>query len=421
MAAGEGSRMTDLTSKCPKALLPVGNMPMIWYPVNMLERAGFEEAIVIVLQSTLNEIQKTLVDIHGVKMKLIFEPIPDNDLGTADSLRNLKGKIKTDVLVISCDLITDLSLHHIANVHRTYNASVTMLLSTVPQQYLDIAPPGVKSRKRSEKDFIGFDERGDRVLFMASEADLEDTVTFRKSVLKRHPFINIKSGLTDCHLYLIKKWVIDYLSTSQSISSIKSELIPYLVKKQFSKPKQEMPNTNQSVISEDTKPDIFSFSSEDPLTKDVQEMSTWIDHQGDMEDLYHDNKIRCYAYIPKILPNIAPKLEITNIHPAATVKNKSQVGSECLVAEGTTLGEKSSVKRAIVGKHCKIGDKCKIANSVIMDYVNILDGCSVTGSIVGSNVHIHEKCEIKDCIVGAGQSLNAMGQFTNEAIVDISW
>lgn len=441
MAAGQGSRMTDLTSKCPKALLPVGNMPMIWYTVNMLERAGFEEAIVIVLQSTLNEIQKTLVDVHGVKMKLHFEGIPDNDLGTADSLKLLKGKVKTDILVISCDLITDLSLHHIANIHRTYDASVTMLLSTVPQQYLDIAPPGVKTRKRSDKDFIGFDEKGDRVLFMASEADLEDTVTFRKSVLKRHPFINIKSGLTDCHLYLMKKWVIDYLATSKSISSIRSELIPYLVKKQFSKPKQEVPNTNQSVISEDTKPDIFSFSSEDALTQRVRDMSTWIDHQGDMEDCYHDNKIRCYAYvqdggfcvrtntisaysesnkqIPRVLPSIAPSLEVVNIHPTATVKSKSQVGGESLVAEGTQFGEKSSVKRSIVGKHCKIGDKCKIANTVIMDYVNILDGCTVTNSIIGSNVHIQEKCEIKDCIVGDGQSLNAMGQYINETIVDI--
>ena len=42
MAGGEGSRMTDLTCKCPKALLPVANMPMVWYPVNMLEKAGFE-------------------------------------------------------------------------------------------------------------------------------------------------------------------------------------------------------------------------------------------------------------------------------------------------------------------------------------------------------------------------------------------
>jgi hypothetical protein len=34
------------------------------------------------------------VDIHGVKMKLHFEGIPDNDLGTADSLKLLKGKVK---------------------------------------------------------------------------------------------------------------------------------------------------------------------------------------------------------------------------------------------------------------------------------------------------------------------------------------
>ena len=34
--------MTDLTSSTPKALLPIANKPMIWYPVKMLENAGFE-------------------------------------------------------------------------------------------------------------------------------------------------------------------------------------------------------------------------------------------------------------------------------------------------------------------------------------------------------------------------------------------
>ena len=42
MAAGRGSRMSELTSCIAKPLLPVGNKPMIWYPVNMLEKAGFE-------------------------------------------------------------------------------------------------------------------------------------------------------------------------------------------------------------------------------------------------------------------------------------------------------------------------------------------------------------------------------------------
>lgn len=34
--------MTDLTSSIPKPLLPVGNRPLLWYPLNLLERAGFE-------------------------------------------------------------------------------------------------------------------------------------------------------------------------------------------------------------------------------------------------------------------------------------------------------------------------------------------------------------------------------------------
>lgn len=42
MAAGGGSRMTDLTASIPKPLLPVGNRPLLWYPLNLLERAGFE-------------------------------------------------------------------------------------------------------------------------------------------------------------------------------------------------------------------------------------------------------------------------------------------------------------------------------------------------------------------------------------------
>ena len=45
LAAGRGSRLTDLTARTPKALLPVANKPMVWYPVKTLENAGFEGII----------------------------------------------------------------------------------------------------------------------------------------------------------------------------------------------------------------------------------------------------------------------------------------------------------------------------------------------------------------------------------------
>ena len=47
MAAGQGSRMRDLTSKCPKALLPIGNMPMMFYPIKMLKDAGFDGMVTV--------------------------------------------------------------------------------------------------------------------------------------------------------------------------------------------------------------------------------------------------------------------------------------------------------------------------------------------------------------------------------------
>jgi translation initiation factor eIF-2B subunit gamma len=42
MAGGRGSRMTELTSGRPKCLLPIGNKPMVWYPLQLLERTGIK-------------------------------------------------------------------------------------------------------------------------------------------------------------------------------------------------------------------------------------------------------------------------------------------------------------------------------------------------------------------------------------------
>ena len=42
LAGGRGTRMTEITSSKAKCLLPIGNYPMIWYPLNMLKRIGFQ-------------------------------------------------------------------------------------------------------------------------------------------------------------------------------------------------------------------------------------------------------------------------------------------------------------------------------------------------------------------------------------------
>ena len=36
-----------------------------------------------------------------------------------------------------------------------------------------------------EKDFFGFDEKGERILYLTSEADVEESVEIKKSLLRK--------------------------------------------------------------------------------------------------------------------------------------------------------------------------------------------------------------------------------------------
>ena len=48
----------------------------------------------------------------------------------------------------------------------------------------------------------------------------------------RVPHFVIHSKLLDAHVYIIRRWVLDYLGDQKSISSLKGELIPHLVRRQ---------------------------------------------------------------------------------------------------------------------------------------------------------------------------------------------
>ncbi|KAK2167383.1 hypothetical protein LSH36_28g01002 [Paralvinella palmiformis] len=412
LAAGSGSRIRALTEDTPKALLPIANMPMIWYPLQLLEKAKFTEALVVTRELEQTKIQNTLEEIHCT-IKLDYATIPDDgDSGTADTLRYIKDKIQSDVLLISCDLITDASLHLVIDLHRTYDSTLTMLFAPMPQPTINTIPGG-NHNKNIEKDIVGFDENGNRILFMASEADFEESITFRKSVLKRHPFMEMRSDLLDAHLYIIKKSVIDYLEEKPSISAIKGELIPDLVDKQFSKAK------NQEAE--------LSKSEEDSYTKLAREYSSWNDHCGDLEDSYHGNS--CYGYImdggfcirantmwdyceanrqvPGKLSELSANNEIPQMGPDVQIPFTAKVAPDCVIGKGTDVADKVVAKRSVIGMNCKLSENVKVIDSIIMNDVNIEGGANLNDCIVLPMVKIGTKCELKDCIIGTGYEVKS--------------
>ncbi|XP_061550105.1 translation initiation factor eIF-2B subunit gamma [Phycodurus eques] len=440
MAAGGGSRMTDLTYNTPKAMLPVGNRPLIWYPLNLLERVGFDEVIVI----TTKEVQKMMsTDLKlkmDVKMKLDFVCIlEDEDLGTADALRHIQPKIKTDILVLSCDVITDVALHEVVDLFRAHDATLAMLMSKAHEFTETIPGQKGKTKTAEQRDFVGVDQSGKRILFMANEVDLEDGLSIRKSILTKHPRMFIKTGLVDAHLYCMKKAVVEFLTDNKSISSVRGELVPYLVRKQFSKArsspklKDDTDEQSQNKSDSSTNNELLISSRDDPLLQLAQERSCWNDHHGDMSEAYHGGKLRCYVHIMDqglcyrvntlaayIEANrLVPKLlfEEPAVHPSAVISDRCQMGSDSMIGALCQIADKTSIKRSTIGSSTTVKEKVRVTNSIIMHGVTIEEGCNIQGSVICSNAVIGRGSDLKYCLVGSGQQIEPAAERTNEVIV----
>ncbi|TRY75345.1 hypothetical protein TCAL_04586 [Tigriopus californicus] len=452
LAGGKGSRFTDVTQNKAKCLLPVGNLPLLWYPLNMLQRNGFQEVIVVVSEACKSEVNG-LAKRYGLDMKLdVVALSAQEDPGTAEALRLVHDRISSPrVIVLSGDLITDLKLHHLTDLHRAHRSALTALFAQNTLDHKTIPVPGPKSKPKKEKDFVGIDKGTNQLCYISSEADLDEFLSVRRSLLMEHPRLSVFTNLIDAHFYIFESWVLDFLAKDESISSIKGELVPHLVKKQHSKnPDQNQPkpeddvsdlknNPNKSLHADDPQ-DIFSYMCTDSMADKSQELSTWTDHTGDLKGAYRNRPLRVYAHvmdtgtclrannlyaycelnrqISRWMNALAPHREPVHLHPNSKVEPRAQVGVECQIGEGSFVSNKTTLKNSILGVNCKVDEKVKLLNCIIMDNVHVKEGCQITGSLICDGVIVPERCEIKDCIVGKSYKFVVGGKHANETLGD---
>jgi translation initiation factor eIF-2B subunit gamma len=134
-----------------KCLLPVGNLPLVWYPLNMLQSAGWSEATVIVPDSARQEVSK-IPERYNLSIKLDIVGIPgQQELGTADSLRLISEKLTaTDIVIVSGDLMVEEGMRGMVDMHRMNNAAFTAMLAKPMFDMKNVVVPGAKSTKHKK-------------------------------------------------------------------------------------------------------------------------------------------------------------------------------------------------------------------------------------------------------------------------------
>jgi translation initiation factor eIF-2B subunit gamma len=63
-----------------------------------------------------------------------------------------------------------------------------------------------------ERDIVGVKKDTGEMVLLASEADLDEDLSIPVSTLKRFPHFRIITNLTDAHVYVMKKKLLDKLN-----------------------------------------------------------------------------------------------------------------------------------------------------------------------------------------------------------------
>ncbi len=156
LSGGEGTRMRPFTLTTPKPMLPVANVPLISRQFELLKQYNIDESVVSAGYKAeyFRRVIGDLAKKSGVKVHLCVENTP---LGTGGGVRNACRFFRKDsspFFVFNGDIISDLNLKKMLDIHKNTGACAVIALVKVsnPSAYgLVLTDEDMKIKKFIEK------------------------------------------------------------------------------------------------------------------------------------------------------------------------------------------------------------------------------------------------------------------------------
>lgn len=426
--------LLDSHSSC-MAFLPVVNRPLLYYQLALLQKSGFDSVIVAIEKQHREKVQD-LVSQFAFKIQVqLFHPTGAEGWDSGLVLKQMNHLITTDFLVVSGDLVNEVNIDDLADVHRVRDASCTILLKeTEPAGSVDRKLPFNLANCHAMDTvpvYFGLEHSGPhlsdhRVVYMKSSSEREDSgCLVGRNLLVKCPKMALHSNLIDSRLYLFKRWVLD-LIVEGNYPSLSEDLLPTLVglfqsdnlRKNFA---AKHPAIYQRALSTQSVAHSLSISSQSSLipntdTRRIQVFAYVNPYKNSMfcERL---TSFQSFGAINMALLEHSPSMESTpweafasnppivvaeeQQQPGRNLVNKSVLGKNC------TLHSTSSLSNCIIGDGCIIGANCKLSKCILLPGCVIEDGCQLQFCVLSNNVTVKKKCQLVRCSFGPKYVMDA--------------
>lgn len=342
LAGGKGTRLRPLTVYTPKPIVPIGNRPFLLSQLETLQQAEITD-ITLSLNYQPDKIEQVMDDGSGVGVKLRYltEPIP---MGTAGAYKFAADFLKTTTVVFNGDILTDIDLKSVIELHKKREAAATIVLTPVenPSAYglVETAPE---------------DGRVLRFLEKPKPEELE----------------NLTVNTINAGIYILEPSILDLIPERENYS-FEYGLFPKLLEQ------------NER---------FFAFVADESYWLDIgTPQRYWQAHQ----DLL-DGKLKNFAH---------EKRGEGELSHTAEIDKKSIIADECIIKPGariinSVLGagvyveEKAVIENSVIWAHTRINSNAAVINSVIGRSCHIGRFAVVgSGSVLGDKTSLTDYTQV---------------------------
>ena len=338
LVGGEGTRLRPLTLTVPKPVVPLVDRPFIRYMIEWLARHGVDD-IVLACGFLAAGVHDVLGEGGGGGPRLRYVEEPDAR-GTAGAIKFAERFLDDRFLALNGDVLTDLDLTALIELHEQRDARATLALYPVD----DPSAYGLV-RRREDGEITEFLEK--------PKPDQIDTD-------------EINAGA-----YVLEKSILDLVPEDREVS-IEREVFPRLVGDGLYG--RRLPGYWMDIGT----PDRYLQASWDILERRVDtEVGSLVDGDGlavvAEADVVDEATVEPPAFVD----------QRSSVEGGARVGARAVLGPACEVAEG------AAVERSVLHRGCVVGRDAKVSGAILAGGVEVGERATVDdGAVVGEGARI---------------------------------
>jgi NDP-sugar pyrophosphorylase family protein len=130
LVGGQGTRLRPLTINAPKSIVPIFNRPFLHYQLDLIKQVPEIDEVILSLNYQPRRIEEVFGDGAGagIRIRYVVEPTP---LGTAGAVRYAARGVHDTLVVFNGDVLTQVDLRGLLELHRARRARATIVLTPV--------------------------------------------------------------------------------------------------------------------------------------------------------------------------------------------------------------------------------------------------------------------------------------------------